>query len=203
MAAYRLQIVLRTADNNPANYITNTWHCAAVGNSEAADFAQAVITFHKGLNSNYSEALAQTNHEYKLYNLDDLEPRAPIEEGLWSFAAAPAADSLPHEVALCLSYQAPKISGVPQARRRGRIFLGPFDNTSNVDGRPSTSLVNAIVALGEQLMDAGNATAGDWNWAIYSEVNGGTADVTSGWVDDEWDTQRRRGRIATSRTVFP
>jgi len=27
--------------------------------------------------------------------------------------------------------------------------------------------------------------------------------VANGWVDDEFDTQRRRGRLPVVRTVFP
>lgn len=203
MTSYRVQIVLRTADNNPTNYITNTWHCAAITDSDASDFATAVITLHKALNFQYSGQLAQNNHEYKIYDLTDPVPRAPIYEGLWSFASAPAGDGLPPELCVCLSYQAPKISGVPQSRRRGRIYLGPFDSSLNVSGRPTSALITAIANAGEALLNAGIATAGDWNWAVYSTVLGGTADVTNGWVDDEWDIQRRRGRLASTRTVFP
>jgi len=203
MAAYRVQIVLKTVDGNPANYITNTWHCAAILDADANDFAAAVIAFHKTLNTVYSSLLAQNGHEYKIYNLDDPEPRAPVEEGSWNFASALTGDSLPPEVCLCLSYQAPKISGIPQARRRGRIYLGPFDASTNVSVRPSSALVTLVKNSADALYAAGIATAGDWNWAVYSTVLGGTADVSNGWVDDEWDTQRRRGRVATSRQVFP
>lgn len=202
MVAYRLQIVLGTTDNNPANYITNTWHCAAIGDSEAGDFVTSVTAAYNEIRNQLSPDVRQTNHEYKLYDLTDPEPRAPVQEGTWSLASAPAGTALPPEVSLCLSYQAPKISGVPQARRRGRIYLGPFNTASSSAGRPSATLITQTIALGQKVLDDGVASAGDWNWAVYSSILGGTADVTNGWVDNEFDTQRRRGRVATTRTVF-
>ena len=203
MASYRVQMTLGTADNNPSNYITNTWACAAIGDTECQDFVSALITFYRSCTTLFPSTIRQNNHIFKAYDMLDPEPRAPRLEGTWNFTTAPASDPLPPEVAMCLSFQAPKVSGVPQARRRGRVYIGPLRSIVSSGGRPSSSAITTLRDAGEALRAAGVASAGDWNWAVYSTVLGGTADVTSGWVDDEFDTQRRRGRLPTTRNVFP
>lgn len=202
MANYRVQITLVTTDGNSANYVTNTWYCAALTDADAGDFATAVVALYNTIRPNLSPLIAQNGHGLKIYNMADLEPRAPIEDTTWNLAVAPSGTPLPPEVAICLSFQGAKISGVPQARRRGRVYLGPLNITGMDLGRPGASIVTTFSGAGNTLLDAGVATAGDWNWAVYSTVNGGTAEVADGWVDNEYDTQRRRGRLSTSRTTF-
>lgn len=202
MAAYRTQITLKTGDSNPANYATNTWYCAAVSDAAAGDFTTEVIAAYQDVRAHISPDVVQNGHFYKIYAMDDPEPRAPIEEGTWNFTSGLSGTALPAEVAICLSFQGDKISGVPQSRRRGRIYFGPLNTGAVSSGRPSSSLITAVVLAGQGLLDAGQASLGDWNWAVYSGVNGGTADVTNGWCDNEFDTQRRRGRAWTSRTTF-
>jgi hypothetical protein len=52
------------------------------------------------------------------------------------------------------------------------------------------------------MLTASNAQ-GQWKWAVYSTVNMTGVNVAAGWVENAFDTQRRRGRIATIRSVFP
>lgn len=203
MTNYRVQMVLKTTDNNPTNYITNTWAVAAVDQTALLDFISELVVFYRAITALYPSTIQQNNHEYKAYDMLDPEPRAPVEEGTWSFTSAPSTDPLPPEVALCLSFQAVKISGVPQARRRGRVYIGPLRASITADGRPTAGAISLLRNAADALYDAGVATAGDWNWAVYSTVLGGTAEVANGWVDNEFDTQRRRGRTPTTRNVFP
>jgi hypothetical protein len=102
-----------------------------------------------------------------------------------------------------LSFQGAPESGVSQARKRGRVFIGPLRSSLiGADGRPSPATVSLFAAEGEDLLDASNA-ATTWSWTVHSATTGDNSVVTNGWCDNEFDTQRRRGRIATSRTVFP
>lgn len=94
---------------------------------------------------------------------------------------------------------------MPQARRRGRIYLGPFGQTvlgttAVTSDRPLAAAVTAIANAATALA---TATAGAVvPWVIYSPTNGSGAVVTDGWVDNAFDTQRRRGVAATSRTLW-
>lgn len=136
------------------------------------------------------------------FALSDPEPRLPVSSHPWTLAAADVSGYQPTEVALCLSMQADPVSGIPQARRRGRVYLGPFNNAVNdtTTGRPTTALINSCVAAGNALLD-GASPAGT-PLAVFSRVGNAGAAVDNGWVDNEWDTMRSRGRRATTRTAF-
>jgi len=82
------------------------------------------------------------------------------------------------------------------------VYLPFFGETGNdTDGRPTPAMVTALAAAGGALLTASTAAA-TWAWLTYSTVAPGYTQVVNGWVDNEWDTQRRRGRAATSRTTF-
>lgn len=76
--------------------------------------------------------------------------------------------------------------------------------------RPWTDLVTAAAAVGTTLLAAGDASSGAWTWCIYSPTTETqTASLASsfipivgGWVDNAWDTQRRRGLEPTTRTTW-
>lgn len=140
----------------------------------------------------------------ELFDLDEAEPRLPIETRLWTLIAGDAATQAPPEVALCLSFQAAPVSGIPQARRRGRVYLGPFiagSSPAGNDGRPSAALIGSAVAAGNFLLDS-LVTGGSVLWNVYSRKDDAMYAITDGWVDNEWDTMRSRGRDATARTTY-
>jgi hypothetical protein len=202
MAMYRIQYILHTLDGTPNNFVTNTFHVLAVDDADALAASIDIRGGYSTIVSYLSSLLTQNGHEFKIYNLEDPEPRAPTDEGSWNLSSAPAGSNLPPEVALCMSFQAEKISGVPQARRRNRVYLGPFDvSACGTDGRPAPALVTLVADWGEAIFTA--AGLGTWDWAIYSTFSPTTGVIAAnGWVDNEFDTQRRRGRESTSRTTF-
>ncbi len=117
------------------------------------------------------------------------------------YALAATGGNCPTEVALCLSYSATDNSaGAP--RFRGRIYLPVFAAAF----RPSLAQRDALLALGQALGSAGNF--GNSTWKMRSTLGTGTKlapepvfrKIESISVDDEWDTQRRRGMRATLRT---
>jgi hypothetical protein len=203
MPLYRLQQTIATADNTAANYATNTYHFIGDDDTVLPALATAVQAVYSSMRLQMSNLVRQNNHEYKIYDMSDPEPRAPLLEGSWNFSAAITNNPLPPECTICLSFQGSKISGVPQARRRGRVYL-PFLQLSGsgADGRPTAAVITAAVNAGTGLLTASNAAA-DWSWIVASSFDPlDGAIVQNGWVDNEWDTQRRRGRVATSRSVY-
>lgn len=131
--------------------------------------------------------------------------------------------NLPNEVAVCVSYQGTPAPGFEQSRRRGRIYVGPLNNGAKSEGadgpRPSATF-RTIAGEAYSRLTADidpNAEA-----VVYSRPFAGRAAVervdrpdlpalaprpavTVGidqiWVDDEFDTQRRRGLRRTGRTL--
>lgn len=136
-----------------------------------------------------------------LYNLGDPAPRLPIESYPFTLDnPTTGSTALPPEVAVVMSYRAAYVSGIPNARRRGRMFLGPINDAGTALTRPTVALTNAVVDFGETLFTP--VTEEDVVWAQRSETTGAMSPVETGWVDNEWDTQRRRGRTANQRYPF-
>lgn len=203
MALHRALVTLTTKDANPANFVTNSWYF-----DDDEDPGTNLPLIAAELEANYDDlrlsfgnTIATNGHLIEFYKLSDPTPRVPVYTHGWNFSGATGTSSMPQEVAICLSFQAAKVSGLPQARRRGRIYFGPLAGVAETSGRPTSTLINNVAAFGQALLSESNIS--DWTWVVYSGVNNSAADVQSGWVDNSFDTQRRRGVEWTARTTFP
>jgi hypothetical protein len=202
MPLYRTQVSIATADNVPANFATNTLHVFAPDLVELALWHSALLTFYQAIDVHMSDLVRNTNGLLmKSYDLDDPEPRAPVLT--FSGNLTTSGSGLPTECAIVMSYQAVQESGISQARRRNRIYL-PFMKATVNDStaRPSSAARTDIVNAAQALLNASGPTSSDWQWMVYSPTDDQFDLVDNGWVDNEWDTQRRRGRPATARSTF-
>lgn len=169
-----------------------------------------------------SGIIDRTKCTIRFYDLAQAKPSVPLDELPMALDGAANNYRLPQEMALCVSFQGDRQSGLNQRRRRGRIYLGPFCNRTpnemSVDyERPHTSIITAAVNFGTHLLSPGQPTG--WaEWGVLSRVNAGGwmvpgvqgppdlpagwTPVTNGWVDNAWDTQRRRGLAPSARTTF-
>lgn len=145
----------------------------------------------------------------KVYDLREAKPRSPIYQRVDNMnVATDPAYTTPLEVALCLSYQAQKVSGQPQARRRGRIYLGPLGDLGGMatPGTPTTfpGPNNAWITKIKTAASALKAVVATthFQWVVWSPTNGISAPILNGWVDNAWDTQRRRGNPPTARQTW-
>jgi hypothetical protein len=134
------------------------------------------------------------------YDLSQDKPRAPVYESTFPSGVG-AGSTLPTEVALCFSFEAEKASGELQSRRRNRVYLGPFTNSVLNSGAVSSSFITTLINAGKDLKAASNASI-TWDWQIYSPTDDRSHDIHKIWVDNAWDTQRRRGLKATTRTAW-
>lgn len=199
----RVQVSLGIDSGIPEDRPVNTFHFsgdATVG--VYGDIADALGDFYESLRSRMPSYINATGGRIKMYNMSDPEPRVPVFDEAMVLAGGGTGSSLPAEVALCLSFQALRISGTDQSHRRGRIFWGPL-NTSQVDtaGRPSTSTVTALKNAGQVLWGASEASS-TFKWCVFSPTITTLANVHDGWVDNAFDTQRRRGLVPTARETF-
>lgn len=205
--AIRAQVILPMDSGIPADVAVNTWHFS----EEGADLSASIFNIHAALDTFYqavdtylSVRLDATKAHVKYYLLSDPKPRQPRADNALSTLGT-GTDTLPQELAICVSFKGAFVSGEPPARRRGRIFLGPLAQgamgSSSVADRISSSARPAIAAAAGALLATSNASS-TFSWVVYSEVDNATRDVVSGWVDDAFDVQRRRGVFATTRTNF-
>jgi hypothetical protein len=152
----------------------------------------------------------------QIYNISDAPPRVPAAMASISISPAPASDPLPGEVAVCVSFQAVPISGQNQRRRRGRLYIGPLGKSvathtqGNADARVDATRQAQIRDFLNSLTPVTGVDITSWNLAVYSptadaqgaSVNDSAVIATEGWVDNSFDTQRRRGARTTARLTF-
>lgn len=109
------------------------------------------------------------------------------------YPGANSTSTCPREVALCLSFYA----SVNQPGKRGRLYLPvPIGGMGPVGPRPDATQRGKVAAVGPALAGLGGA---DVDWVVHSVKADASYKVTNTWVDDEWDTQRSRGRTPTTR----
>lgn len=189
----------------PEHAVVNTFHFTmdtTTMSTQAPLIAEELENVYEAIIGRLSDEYNWGAQMYRFYNLDDPEPRAPFYEAQHGTGVAPTTQaSLPRQIALCGSFQGFKASGVNQARRRGRAYFGPFGIDANTDGRPSSTLRTALASGLLGLLTASDASS-EWTWVVRSEVAGTTIPVDNGWVDDVWDTQRRRAPAQSARNVF-
>lgn len=141
----------------------------------------------------------------QLYDRADDPPRLPWFEAEILFTPS-TSYPIPSEVALCLSFHAQFVSGEARARRRGRVYIGPLSanalsgDTSNQ--RPNSTFLGKVRDAGQGLAQAAVDSEGVFSWDVWSTVDEVGHSVVGGWVDNAWDTQRRRGIAATARTLW-
>jgi len=224
---YRCQATIPNDNGLPADAAVNTWSYMIAGSGDrddlAVDFGTQLSTFYGAFGADFGSADYNWDAiAVKHYDMLDPTPRLPFYEHVIDAAAADvSANTYPGEVAICLSMEGERESGVNMRRRRGRVYLGPL-GMGSFDLPIATSTIADLVAAAanEAFFDAGNLA----HLAVYSPythhavpVGENIKDfpdevsealpasfhlVTRLWVDNAWDTQRRRGRKATYRKTY-
>lgn len=219
---WRAQVTIPLASEIPEDAIVNTFHFdddddpAAAPEDTAGWIMEMLTAFYNVVDGELFGDSVGPEATVKMYDMATPEPRLLIATD--TIALTPSVVScLPNEVALCLSYAAAPAAGVNPQRRRGRVFLGPVKTTAvatiNGQSRPIESVRTAIAAAAGVMCDGIEHPASPGfrcRWALYSpttDEGGATVgdsffDVVSGWIDDAWDTQRRRGAAPTARVTF-
>jgi hypothetical protein len=183
--------------------VVNAWSFNTAGTkieSEATAIVEALEDFYSAMVT-YRSSLLNGFVTFKFYDRADAKPRVPWHQDVRNVGTSDSA--LPPEVALVTSFKAAPVSGQPPARRRGRLFIGPLSQgaLSNTTGRPTAGVLSALGLASFNLLSASEA-AGSWSWSIWSPTDNAAREVFEGWVDNEFDTQRRRGIRASERGAW-
>lgn len=219
MPRLRHQVILPYTSGFARDASINVWHTSSVDKTrleQAQDASLALLEFYVSatgvgaetiVGAYYSQIVSRVAEAclIRTFDLDDPTPREPILEFPWQMVGHSEANSLPYEVALCSSFTAEGGEGAPLRRRRGRVYLGPFNLDALQGGAvpaPATTLIDTVVAATERLITTFGDTPTSSFVGVYSRVDDLVRPITSGWVDNEFDTQRRRQRDATARTEW-
>ena len=212
MPIIRAQCVFPYGSNLPEDVITNTFHFD-IPTADPDPFFDAIADNLSDLYTTcHNPAGGWANYvnwgaaEVRFYLLAAPPPRVPAIRPLVVGASGSASSVTPAEVSVCLSFQGEPLSGVPQARRRGRVYLGGFalpcaTSSSVSPPRVLTTLITQVQGAAETFMNACETALTPWQ--VWSTTDGSAVEVTNGWVDNEPDIQRRRGVQPTLRSLFP
>jgi hypothetical protein len=204
MANYRAQCEWRNVSGLQADSAVNTLYCTADDDTAAGLFAATIGSAFTTFSVFMSNAilLGAAGLRIKLYDMADPEPREPIQTTTYTMTPSGSVLPMPLEVAIVLSYRSAYESGVAAASKRGRIYL-PWlaEDNNDTTARPNSALVAGVLAIGTTIR-AASVAASTWDWAQHSAKLDSYDTVIAGFVDNEWDTQRRRGRLATTRSTF-
>lgn len=215
MTTYLAQVTLKSGTGIPADNMVNTFHFTDLGlgqpdEARMGNLRDMLKNFYtvKAPSSTasiqtYMTAYAIGNSaSLKVYNLGDPKPRSPVYDNGWVMAPASTFNPLPTEVALCCSWRAAPASGENPRRRRNRIYLSGFAADGvTATGRPKTALYEDIAGAAKEMKAAADASLA-WSWKGWSPKDNENWDIAEIWVDNAWDTQRRRGWKASTRKTY-
>lgn len=137
----------------------------------------------------------------------------PRSAGNMAWLTAPSAAGLPAEVSICLSLDGTTVLDSeggptgprPAARKRNRKYIGPLGQgvvqaaASTLEAVVVPAIRSLILSAWDARMNVGMATKG-WNPVVFSPTLWATNPIKTTWVNDAFDTQRRRGEDPTIKT---
>lgn len=208
----RSQFILPHSTNIARDVVTNTMHWLGDGlaplNLQADEIADRLQAFYNtiyGTNDMMGGYLLPNDCQVLVFDLDDPTPRIPEVRDVVITADTLSTSIVPAEVAIVLSYHAAPESGVPRQRLHNRIYLGGLGNGALVSASFNTPKVSA--AARSQIATAATNLAGA-NTSVLEWVQRSMTptltnrSISGGWIDNEPDTQRRRGQDSTDRSLW-
>lgn len=214
---YRAQTILPYYTNVPADVVSNNFSFIWDGpgdpiTTDYQDLVTAIAAFYEAAYASASSAanyVDWTKFQVRIYNLDLPSPSPPVHIQTTALTVSlDTSSNLPAETAVVCSFQGDPVPGINQARRRGRIYLGALGDSfitvgsSSAVPRVNTTKATALAAAMDTFLTDVNTTT-NFTWIVWSPTAAQHAEVTNGWVDLSWDTQRRRGLTEPSRQLWP
>lgn len=214
------QVVILNDDGLPRDEVTNSLHFHKPESMPYATFvaglgpavASLYNTIGTGMTSKVSSYMSnanQTGSSQATVNMYD--GSVPVHERIptpftFTLGAPTSGTDLPNEVALCLSFKRQEPGVGSFASQRGRIYIGPLSLSAITNGTsgpvPTSAFITDLVHAGINMKTAVRAIGDGADHCVFSPRLNKLFVVTSYWVDNAMDTQRRRGPRATSRTTL-
>jgi hypothetical protein len=214
----RAQVILPRVNGTPADAVSNTFHFQVdpgTTNDQAAGiFDDFLIAFYNDAADNtvipirqfLATSLDRTANacSIKFDSASVLGDTPTIVHWTLGDNNSGSYVDLPGEIAICLSLRADTWHS---RHGRGRIFLGPCHArvlqvaTGRGDPRVKDEIQQAIKASALKLADSLLHPYG-LHWVIPNYGLGTARPITSGFVDDAFDIQRRRGVKTQSRVSW-
>lgn len=196
---YKFTIDCPVTDTLPRNRVSNTFHLehsiGALVDTDLDDMCADIIGMYQ---ARYNNITAEFRCKAYDVGAPPNYPRSVVTVHAGIAHTAP----IVREVAMVLSFAGDNRGN---KRERGRIYLAPYLSFKTADtyaDRPSAAVQNwALQWFSEPNASLPDLGGVDWKFGVYSGVAGKFTQAQQAWVNDEWDTQRRRGLRETSRVT--
>lgn len=214
-----MAVFLTDAADDEGGFV-NTWYFEDEGGPRTVDLVADDIeewlnVFYTSVNAPATKTVTQlmspvcdvSNATIRVYDLGEAAPRTPTIRGL-AMTTPQSSSALPNEVAACLSFHSATPTtggGTLNKRKRGRVYLGPFGTgalASWTAGDGDAFLHADLIAAVKNSIIAADALTSDVEWQQYSRASNDFEPVTQCFIDNRFDTQRRRGFAPSSRTIW-
>lgn len=226
--AYKVVVTTQRRSGKPEDAVMNTWHyIAPSGTPNSTDFGNWMNhyrSFIDSISTSWSGALSNSpigiTVEHTRLPQEKPPPGTgigpPVSTGALGFTVGPATVGYPAEVSVCITLDAASVldSEVgagdtrPAARKRNRKYIGPLsvntgesEPTTN-ETRVSSTFRNLLSQKFVEHMVTGMKAAG-WAITTFSPTLWQVFPPHKIWVDNAFDTQRRRGEAPTLRLETP
>ncbi len=200
MPVRRFHAILHSVTGIAEDDCVNVLYFDVQDNTFAVGFASSNEEVAQGIRDAYAfigGSLSNTLTGKMTVKVYDLLGGQPVYEKKFDTAFSRGTGTAPREVAVCLSYASVDDINASTPRRRGRIYVGPLAGASAET--VNAGLRDTFLQLGIKFAQIG--TGNGVTWHLYSKMDRASFKIESIWVDDAWDTQRRRGRAPTARTT--
>lgn len=224
---YRVRVTIPHSSGLPEDEVVNTWSYMIGGSGDrdtlAADFQAQLDAFYTAWvpgygHTDYGWGSMVAEH----FDMLEERPRRPFQTLTFATGTAPASNSnWPAEVSITLSFQKTAVSGERQARMRGRVYLGPLSQGAADEPLIPTAIADAIAGHANTQFFGGTglthlavySPSTHYGKAIGEKIVEGDEEIPDAlpasfhivdrlWVDNAWDTQRRRGLKPTYRKTY-
>jgi hypothetical protein len=209
----RVQAIFQGGSNLPQDKYVNTWHfrkpatvdfatAAPLASDRVSRFYTVAATPSTSAVGAWFSGSVNRNFELRTYDLAiEANTRVPvIRSGVLPSVLTGSWLALPTEVALCMSF---KGVGAFNPRTSGRLYLGPLHtgalNTIGGQVVNDANFRDSIMNAAARVVTETEALHADWDWVVYSRMNDLAVRIATVWVDNTFDTMRKRGPKATSR----
>jgi hypothetical protein len=204
VALYLAQVRLPYKTGASEDVAINAWWfigATGLNHAAAADEIHFVLreNFYQPLGAFFSSVLSPVN-EIRVYDMDPPPPHVPEIRPMDVVFGGPAVGNLPEECAIVLTFH----SGEPYTpRTRGRLYMGPlaYECLESAETGPCRVAAVAMQAFADRA-ETVRTYVGQVSWVQHSQTTDTARIVAGGWVDDSFDTQRRRGVTGVTRHSF-
>lgn len=201
-------------------YAENNWHFSyngLIGDAEScAEFARAGVrdfwtegALPSGSDNltSYLQATLTGTIEFSWVDWED-STNTSIDLDPITYTRNTSPANLPNECASCLTFKCDPRPPLKRQSLYNRVYLGPLNvlpnaGTGTTSSRITSTFRDDVIAAYQIMQDTLDVIGIDnAHHAVYSPKDDSSGITTSAYIDNAWDTQRRRGLQPTARSTW-